>query len=119
MKKVISIIILSIFLIPVSVLAQENENEYRSIFGKKKDPHKVSHGGFGAFGAGYTVIDGRDALKLNLKGAWVINHNIALGLSGTAFFNNLDKAAGGSQDYLGGGYGGFFGTHETGHFQTR
>lgn len=108
MKKILSLLILVCICLPSMVLAQENENEFKSIFKKKKNTNQVTHGGFGAFGAGYSEIDGRDALTLNLKGAWVINHNIALGLSGTAFFNNLDKAAGGNQDYLGGGYGGFF-----------
>lgn len=108
MKKVISLIILISSVFAVTAQAQENENEFKSIFGQKKKSNKVSHGGFGAFGVGYANIDGRDALTLNLRGAWVINHNMALGLSGTGFFNNLDKATSNTRDYLGGGYGGFF-----------
>ncbi len=93
--------------ITLTAMAQENQNEYRSIFNKKAD-QKISHGGYGAFGVGYTTIDGKDAILLNFKGAWVINHSIALGFSGTGFFNNLSKTADTNEHYLGGGYGGFY-----------
>jgi hypothetical protein len=96
-----------IILFSSDIMAQENQNEYRSIFNKKAD-QKVSHGGYGAFGVGYTEIDGKEALLLNVKGAWVINHHIALGLAGTGFFNNLDKSSNTNEHYLGGGYGGFY-----------
>jgi hypothetical protein len=87
--------------------AQDNQNEYRSVFNKRSD-QKVTHGGYGAFGVGYSSIDSKDAILLNFKGAWVINHNIALGFAGTGFFNNLDKYATNNDSFLGGGYGGFY-----------
>ena len=93
--------------ITLTAMAQENQNEYRSIFNEKAD-QKISHGGYGAFGVGYTTIDGKDAILMNFKGAWVINHSIALGFSGTGFFNNLSKTADTNEHYLGGGYGGFY-----------
>jgi hypothetical protein len=96
-----------IMLVSTITMAQENQNEYKSIFNKKKD-QKVAHGGYGAFGVGYTTIDGKDAILMNFKGAWVINHNIALGFAGSGFYNNLSKTADNTQDYLGGGYGGFY-----------
>ena len=90
-----------------TAMAQENQNEYRSIFNKKAD-QKIDHGGYGAFGVGYTTIDGKEAILLNFKGAWVINHNIALGFAGSSFFNNLDKSSSSQDEFLGGGYGGFY-----------
>jgi hypothetical protein len=90
-----------------SLLAQENQNEYRTIFNKKEN-QKTDHGGYGAFGVGYTMIDGKNAILLNFRGAWVINHNIALGFSGSSFFNNLEKTQSSNEEFLGGGYGGFY-----------
>lgn len=86
---------------------QENQNEYRSIFNKKAD-RKVSHGAYGSFGVGYTSIAEKEAILLNFKGAWVINHSISFGFAGTGFFNNLNKGIANYDDYLGGGYGGFY-----------
>jgi hypothetical protein len=96
-----------IMLVSTITMAQENQNEYKSIFNKKSD-QRVSHGGYGSFGVGYTTIDSKDAILMNFKGAWVINHSVALGFSGTGFFNNLTKTANNTEDYLGGGYGGFY-----------
>ena len=105
--KVNYILGIAVFLLVSTIsMAQENQNEYRSIFNKKAD-QRVSHGGYGSFGVGYTTIDSKDAILMNFKGAWVINHSVALGFSGTGFFNNLSKSLN-NEDYLGGGYGGFY-----------
>ena len=106
--KVNYILGIAIFLLVSTIsMAQENQNEYRSVFNKKAD-QRVSHGGYGSFGVGYTTIDSKDAILMNFKGAWVINHSVALGFSGTGFFNNLSKSSNNNEDYLGGGYGGFY-----------
>ncbi|RLA60939.1 MAG: hypothetical protein DRQ89_12075 [Epsilonproteobacteria bacterium] len=89
------------------ILAQENQNEFETIF-KKKEGYKISHGGYGAFNIGYTTIDGKSAMQIGGRGAWVVNHNIALGLAGNGFFNNLEKANNPGEYYLAGGYGGFY-----------
>ena len=100
--------IVIILLMSSGISAQENQNEYRTIFTKKND-NKIDHGGYGSFGVGYTQIDGKNAMQLSFKGAWVIDHHIALGLAGYSFFNNLDKESANSNDYfLAGGYGGFY-----------
>ena len=88
------------------ISAQENQNEYKTIFNKKGDK-KIDNGGYGAFGAGYTQIDGKNAMVLSFKGAWVIDHKFALGLAGYSFFNNLDKTTSSDDYFLAGGYGGF------------
>ena len=96
------------FLMFSAISAQENQNEYKTIFTKKNDK-KIDNGGYGSFGIGYTQIDGKNAMQLSFKGAWVIDHHIALGLAGYSFFNNLDKKSDNSNEYfLAGGYGGFY-----------
>ena len=101
------IAVVVLLLMATSGFAQKNQNEYTTIFNKKKDKRTV-HGGYGSFGYGYTQIDGKDAILFNLKGAWVIDHNIALGFAGYGFFNNLQKTSNPTDYYLAGGYGGFF-----------
>ena len=86
MKLTLSITGLLLIAMLSTANAQDNQNEYRSIFNKKSD-RKTSHGGYGSFGVGYTNIDEKDAILLNFKGAWVINHSISLGFAGTGFFN--------------------------------
>lgn len=106
MNKILTIVV-SIML-AANISAQENQNEYKTIF-NKKDDKRVDHGGYGSFGIGYTQIDGKNAMQLSFKGAWVIDHHIALGLAGYSFFNNLDKKSANSNEYfLAGGYGGFY-----------
>jgi hypothetical protein len=105
--------IFKLLTIAVSILvfsgisAQENQNEYRTIF-NSGDDKKVSYGGYGAFSFGYTTIDSKSALLMGLKGAWVIDHHFAIGLAGYGFFNNLSKTQNSNDYYLGGGYGGFY-----------
>lgn len=108
-RKFILTLLIAAFCISTNVIAQKNQNEYTSIFNKKKD-QKIEHGGYGSIGFGYTTIDGKDALQMSFKGAWVIDHNIAIGLAGYSFVNNLEKSTNTSVNdyYLGGGYGGFF-----------
>jgi len=105
--RVYHTLIIAFLLFSTISMAQENQNEYRSIFNKKKD-QRVAHGGYGSFGVGYTTIDSKDAILMNFRGAWVINHSISLGLTGTGFFNNLSKTVNNTEDYLAGGYGGFY-----------
>lgn len=102
-KRVYLIAILTVF--GLTAVAQENQNEYRAIFNKKSD-QKISHGGYGAFGVGYSTIDDKDALLFNFKMAWVIDHKVGIGFAGTGFFNNLDKKFNDTERYLAGGYGG-------------
>ncbi len=90
-----------------SAIAQNNQNEYATIFTEKNDG-AIDHGFYGSFGFGYTNIDNKDALLFNMKGAWVINHNFAMGLAGYGFSNHLNKSNLTNDYFLGGGYGGFY-----------
>jgi len=96
-----------IFFLSLGLSAQENKSEYGTIFNKKSG-EKVSHGGYGAFNMGYSTIDGKSALVTGARGAWVIDHKIALGIAGNGFFNNVQKSDNNLDYYLAGGYGGFY-----------
>lgn len=104
--KTILTLLLSFIFIGVGV-AQENQNEFKTIF-KKENSNKVSHGGYGSFNIGYTQIDGKDAIQLGGRAAWIINHHLAVGIAGKSFFNNINKVTNTGDYYLAGGYGGFF-----------
>lgn len=65
-------------------------------------------GGYGAFTAGYSVIQERHAYEFGFRGMWVINHSIAMGFGGTGFANQaMYNSTSGSDNFLTGGYGGF------------
>lgn len=112
MKNLISIIF--ILALGTSLFGQEiskkdkknvNKNEIQTLFGK----NKFSNGGYGGFGAGYTVIDNKDAIVTSGRAAWVIGHGLALGVAGTGFINDFHYDPLINDDVnLTGGYGGFF-----------
>jgi hypothetical protein len=122
MKKIVTLIVLLALTWPV-VVAQEpqeaveeqeagregplekqkrNPDQVQTLF----DPHSGS-GGYGAFSIGYTQIDGRDAILMGGRGAWVVGHGFGLGMGGYGFvndpiYNSIDQL-----NYsLAGGYGG-------------
>ena len=106
--KATGILLLVLLLFSTALtFAQENQNEYRTIFNSSGDK-KSSHGGYGAFSMGYSNINGSGAMLWGLKGAWVIDHHIALGMAGYGFVNNLGNNNNLLDLYLGGGYGGFY-----------
>jgi len=98
------------FLVTISLNAQDNE--MKTLFKKSEDGKGVSHGGYGSFSIGYSQIDGKDAIQLGGRAAWIANHRFALGLAGYGFFNSLDEGSGTFNDpsnySLTGGYGGIF-----------
>ncbi|PLX04355.1 MAG: hypothetical protein C0595_03425 [Marinilabiliales bacterium] len=105
------------FIVPVLILilavvnttnAQENKNEFKTIFNKEKNNNSISHGAYGAITIGYTQIDGKDGLQIGGRAAWVLNHHLAIGITGKGFFNNLKKTTEVGNYYLAGGYGGLF-----------
>jgi hypothetical protein len=106
----------------VYLQAQEGDEEMKMLFNKKdkekSGDHKMANGGYGSFSIGYTKIDGKDAILLGGRAAWVADHRFCLGFAGRGFFNNLSS---GDQYYdpsynpnydpnysLAGGYGGIF-----------
>lgn len=107
MKKNTILILLISFIFISAGVAQENQNEFKTIF-KKEDGKNVSHGGYGSFSIGYTQIEGKDALQIGGRAAWILNHHFAIGVAGKSFFNNLNKTTATGDYYLAGGYGGIF-----------
>ena len=85
-----------------------NNDEMQTIFTKKG-----SNGAYGAFSLGYSQIDGKDAFVTGARGAFIINHSLAIGIGGYGFINDLDYDHYGFNNHdngfsLAGGYGGFF-----------
>lgn len=104
------------FLCVISLHAQEEE-EMKLLFNKKEKPEKekMANGGYGSFSIGWTQIDGKSAMVLGGRAAWIANHHFALGLAGRGFFNNFGNDSYYDEDYnpnyddtyyLSGGYGG-------------
>ena len=91
---------------------EEKSHEMKTIFGNTD--HKITHGGYAAFSMGYTQINGQDAYTLGGRAAWIIDHNLALGIAGKGLVNSIylsgywDQINPGQGYYLVGGYGGFF-----------
>ncbi len=84
-----------------------NNDEIRTIF---SNPH--TNGFYGALTFGYSQIDGKDAFVTGGRGAFIIDHSLAIGLGGYGFANNLDYHTY-MNDHplnytLAGGYGGIF-----------
>ncbi|HNW50169.1 MAG TPA: hypothetical protein PKH79_03745 [Prolixibacteraceae bacterium] len=86
----------------------ENNQEIKTIFKKEK-----RDGFYGAFSAGYSSIDNKDAGTFSARGCWIMDHFFSFGLGGTGFVNDLDKFSLGYYNHsddssikLGGGYGG-------------
>lgn len=101
---------LSVFLVMMvlglAVMAQERTgNEYRTLFGNR---NHSSNGGYGAFIMGFGRIDDSDAFFGGMKGGWMIDHSLTIGMAGYGFMNNLDinMTPGSVSRHLTGGYGG-------------
>ena len=107
MKTILSFILMFSFA-GIIYAQQENKNpqEYKTLFGNET----ISHGGYGGLSINYSQIDGKDAILVGARGAWVINHSLALGFGGYGFANDLkySKTYDGLTDnyFLAGGYGG-------------
>jgi len=94
----------------------ENKDEIKTLLGGVH-----SHGGYGGVCVRYTELMNQDGMQIGGRGAWIINHNFALGAGGMGFFNEAHKPKLSqditdllppddyllTKDYvLGGGYGG-------------
>jgi hypothetical protein len=89
------------------------EQEFKTIFNGNRNNNKIIHGGYGGIMMNYTQIDNKDAFLAGLRGMWIINHGIGIGIGGYGFANELhfdhnsDNNDNDKNDYsLAGGYGG-------------
>lgn len=118
--KAIFTLLLAFFSV-IYLQAQDGDEEMKMLF-KKKDKtgsenQKMANGGYGSFSVGYTQIDGKDAILIGGRAAWIANHRFALGLAGRGFFNSMNSNKEYNPNYspnmdpnysLAGGYGGIF-----------
>ena len=70
---------------------------------------EISHGGFGAPVTKFTNVNGEFGVLCGVRGGWIINHKVSLGLGGYGLATNTELAnsALGETRYLNFGYGGF------------
>ncbi len=102
MKKSVFITIFAL----LSVWATAQEENFRTVFGNRQH---ISHGGYGALTFSYGSIYGKDAFMTGIKGGWVIDHILTLGIAGNGFINDIsyNNQLGNNEDLnLAGGYGG-------------
>lgn len=83
MKKITAFLISLAFCI--TAIAQEKD--FQTLFGNNNGP--ISHGAYGALTFGYTQIDDKDAMMFGIKGGWIIDHHVTIGLAGNAFVNDF------------------------------
>jgi len=103
MKK--TTITLCMLLLSTLAFAQQ-ETEMKTLFGNSGIR---SNGGYGGLTTGYSNIDGRDAILMGGRGAWLINHKLGIGLAGTGFLTDSkqDEQLNDRFQFVG-GYGGLF-----------
>jgi hypothetical protein len=93
-----------------TLLGQEETGQDPPTLFKDTD-NKIDHSGYAAISVGYLEIDGHDVLTLGGRAAWLIDHNIAIGLAGKGLLNTIYLDGYWPDDagyYLVGGYGGLF-----------
>jgi hypothetical protein len=108
MKKIVCLNLVIILSINLSFSQAEEEkrkikdDEIKTLFGKNR-----SNGGYGGFSITYSEINHENAIQFGGRGAWIIEHSLAIGFGGTGFLNDyrydviLDQNVN-----LAGGYGG-------------
>lgn len=108
MMKALTLMIAVIILLNFSSFGQyvDTDREHDSIqtiFGLRNS----SNGGYGGFGAAYSSINGEPAFVTSARGAWIINHKLAIGFAGAGFINDFHYNTLLESDVnLTGGYGG-------------
>lgn len=110
MKKKTIVLSIIICFATLSLFAQEkekiNSNEIRTLAGN----NITSNGFYAGLSFGYSQIDQKDAFLSNVRLAWIINHNFAIGVAGSGFVSDLDHYydVPGDQFALTGGHAGLF-----------
>jgi len=111
MKKTV-ILMMALLTVTIGMTQEDkskNDQEFKTIFNANKGDNKIIHGGYGGIMMNYTQIDNKDAFLAGIRGMWIINHGIGIGIGGYGFANELrfDQNSNNDQDYyLAGGYGG-------------
>jgi hypothetical protein len=101
MKKTLLLTLSAVFIFSCTY-SQEKEKEIETIFSGVS-----SNGFYGGLSLGYSEIDDRHAFMVGARGAWIINHSLAVGLGGKVFANEYEyNVLEGEDVNLQGGYGG-------------
>lgn len=81
----------------------QNNDKIQTLFGDD-----VSNGGYGALMFNYSKINDEDAFLFGMRGGWLIDHKLTIGMSGYGFFSDMhwDNNDQGNDQFLTGGYGG-------------
>lgn len=103
MKKVFALFTLALFMLPSIGQSNGDDGDIKTLFGS----NDFRYGGYGAFGAGYSLIDNKDAILMTGRGAWLMSRNLGFGIAGTGFINDYHYDSQLGEDVnLTGGYGG-------------
>ena len=104
MKKLFLILLTVAFINSINAQDSKPQQEYKSLLGDD-----VVHGGYGSFSVGYTQIGNYNAFIGGMKGAWIINHSIGIGIAGSGFITERLPQIIPNENYsfISGGYGGF------------
>lgn len=108
MKK--HIILLVLLLTGAAMSAQTGtettggDEKIQTLFGEN-----VHNGGYGALMFNYSNINDEDAFLFGMRGGWLIDHRLTIGLSGYGFISDMqwDNQNDEPNNFLAGGYGGF------------
>ncbi len=93
-----------IALLLITVLGNAQDNDVRTLFGSNENH---SNGGYGAISIGYSKIGDKDAFLYGARGAWIIDHSLAIGLAAHGFSCDKKYDTSLSDEYkYAGGYGG-------------
>jgi hypothetical protein len=111
MKKTV-FVFMALMIVTIGMSQEDKsrtEQEFKTIFNGNKSNNKIIHGGYGGIMMNYTQIDNKDAFLAGIRGMWIVNHGIGIGIGGYGFANELKfyNDSNNSSDYsLAGGYGG-------------
>ncbi|MCB0770472.1 MAG: hypothetical protein KDC00_08710 [Flavobacteriales bacterium] len=68
----------------------QDDSKINTLFGTDKD---MANGGWGAPSVHYTKVMGQDALLVGLRGGWLIDHQVTLGIAGFGLVTDVPNAA--------------------------
>ncbi len=75
---------------PAVLPAQDKAPDIKTLFG---NDHTIEHGGWGAPSTNYTRIMGQDALLVGVRGGWLIDHRVTLGIAGHGLVTDVPNKA--------------------------
>lgn len=109
MKKLLFLLIGAVIILPA--VAQQNDNEIKTIFGEID-----SYGGYIAGTMNYSELEYNDTAMGNhnlifvgMRGGWVIGHGFSMGIAGGGFFSDYQYNSHlGENVSIEGGYGGIY-----------